>query len=196
MILRILRRYLRILEKQELVQKCKLLTKHESAQVRPGATIKNRQNDPDKIRLGRLSVLDGEIMVMGWGGEVSIGDYSYVGERTKIWSGASIQIGDHVLISHNVNIIDTNSHHLNHLDRAAAFRELVESGPLVVNTGIVCGPIVIKDHAWINFNVAILKNVTIGTGSIIAPNSVVLSDVPDFCFYGGNPAKLIKRLSQ
>ncbi|MFT5914979.1 MAG: acetyltransferase-like isoleucine patch superfamily enzyme [Flammeovirgaceae bacterium] len=110
-------------------------------------------------------------------------------------SGVSVKIGNHVLVAHNVNIIDTNSHHIDYMDRARAFEDLLSVGPAKENTGIVCKPIVIEDNAWINFNSTILKGVRIGKGAIIGPNSVVLDDVPPFCFYAGNPAKFIKKIN-
>jgi len=38
---------------------------------------------------------------------------------------------------------------------------------------IKSAPVVIEDHVWIGFNVAILKRVTIGKGAIIGAGSVV-----------------------
>ena len=36
------------------------------------------------------------------------------------------------------------------------------------------------------------QNLNIGTGSVIAANSVVTKDVPPYAIVGGNPAKIIK----
>ncbi|MCB0501084.1 MAG: hypothetical protein KDD32_00210 [Bacteroidetes bacterium] len=52
----------------------------------------------------------------------------------------------------------------------------------------------IKDKAWIGFNVIILKGVTIGEGAVVGAGSVVTKDVPDYTIVVGNPAKLIKKL--
>ncbi|AKE63582.1 2,3,4,5-tetrahydropyridine-2,6-dicarboxylate N-acetyltransferase [Microcystis aeruginosa NIES-2549] len=59
---------------------------------------------------------------------------------------------------------------------------------------IKSAPVVIEDHVWIGFNVAILKRVTIGKGAIIGAGSVVTQDVEPFTVVAGNPAKIIKRL--
>jgi acetyltransferase-like isoleucine patch superfamily enzyme len=40
-----------------------------------------------------------------------------------------------------------------------------------------------------------MKGVTIGDNSIIAAGSLVVKDVDPNCLYGGNPAKLIKKLT-
>jgi len=59
---------------------------------------------------------------------------------------------------------------------------------------IKSAPVVIEDHVWIGFNVAILKRVTIGKGAIIGAGSVLTEDVEPFTVVAGNPAKIIKRL--
>ncbi|QTE47088.1 hypothetical protein J3L21_19740 [Mucilaginibacter rubeus] len=106
-----------------------------------------------------------------------------------------ITIGDHVLISHNVHIVDTNSHEVQHDERAESFMKTVKNGGnYLVKGSVQTAPIIIEDHVWINFNVIILKGVTIGTGAIIAAGSVVTKDVAPFTLVGGNPAKFIKSL--
>ncbi|WRH68887.1 MAG: DapH/DapD/GlmU-related protein [Planktothrix sp. GU0601_MAG3] len=55
-------------------------------------------------------------------------------------------------------------------------------------------PVIIEDHVWIGFNVAILEGVTIGKGAIIGASSVVTKDVEAFTVVAGNPAKVIKKL--
>ena len=58
------------------------------------------------------------------------------------------------------------------------------------------GPVIIGDNCWIGEGVAILSGVTVGKNSIIATNSVVTSDVPEFCVAVGIPAKVIKEIKQ
>lgn len=53
-------------------------------------------------------------------------------------------------------------------------------------------PICIKNDVWIAANVVLKPGVTIGNGAVIASNSVVTKDVPDYAIVGGIPAKIIK----
>lgn len=36
------------------------------------------------------------------------------------------------------------------------------------------------------------RDITIGTGAVIAAGSVVTKDIPSYCVVGGNPARIIK----
>lgn len=54
------------------------------------------------------------------------------------------------------------------------------------------GDVVIGSDVWLGEGVSIMPGVTIGHGAVIATNSTVVSDVPPYAIYGGNPAKLIK----
>lgn len=50
----------------------------------------------------------------------------------------------------------------------------------------------IGHDAWIGANSILKRGVKIGTGSVIAGNSVVTKDVPPYTIVGGNPARVIK----
>lgn len=54
------------------------------------------------------------------------------------------------------------------------------------------GGIVIGDHVLIGSDVKILKNVSIGSGSVIAANSVVTRSIPSNSLAGGVPARILK----
>ena len=54
--------------------------------------------------------------------------------------------------------------------------------------------IIIENDVWIGMNCIILKGVKIGTGSIIAAGSVVISNVDANSLYAGNSALKIKSL--
>ena len=47
---------------------------------------------------------------------------------------------------------------------------------------------------WCGLNVTVLKEVTIGEGSVVGANSLVLHDLPDNVLAGGSPAKVIRTL--
>jgi acetyltransferase-like isoleucine patch superfamily enzyme len=51
---------------------------------------------------------------------------------------------------------------------------------------------VIRHDVWIGTGVKVMRGVTIGTGSVVAANSIVTKDVPPYAIVGGTPAKIIK----
>ena len=55
------------------------------------------------------------------------------------------------------------------------------------------GDTVIGNDVWLCRDAVIMPGVHIGDGAVIAAESVVVSDVPPYSIYGGNPAKLIKK---
>lgn len=156
---------------------------HKKASFRPGARIYNIRGQRGAIKVDAHSTIAGELLTFRHGGLIDIGEWCYVGEGTRIWSAEHIRIGNRVLIAHNVNVHDTNSHPLNADERHRHFVDIVRHGhPATINT-IKSAAIRIGDDAWIGFNAIILKGVVIGEGSIISAGSIVNKDVPPNSLY-------------
>jgi maltose O-acetyltransferase len=116
-----------------------------------------------------------------FGKTIEIGEQTFINMNVVMLDGAQITIGSHVLIGPSVQFY-TASHSLDYRSR--------------LKWETFCKPITIEDSVWIGGNSVINQGVTIGARSVIAANSVVNSDVPPDCLYGGTPAKLIRRLDQ
>lgn len=56
-------------------------------------------------------------------------------------------------------------------------------------------PVIIGDNVWIGGDATILPGVTIGDNVVIGAGSVVTKDIPSNVVIAGNPAKIIKTLS-
>lgn len=101
--------------------------------------------------------------------------------RLTVQCSNSVKIGDNVLISSDVFIIDynhgTDPRTPNYLDN-----------PLETKGGVEIG-----DGAWIGNNCVILQNVSIGKKSIVGAGSVVTKSIPPYSIAVGNPAKVIKQ---
>lgn len=166
----------------------------DSTKVSPEAKIDNFAHDRSLISIGGDSIIRGQILIFAHAGKIQIGKDCYVGEGSRIWSSSSIVIGDRVLVSHDVNIHDTDSHSLNMEIRHQHFIEMNKNGhPKSASFDIQAKPVVIHDDVWIGFNSSILKGVTIGKGAVIAACSVVTKDVPEGTIVAGNPARVLKK---
>ena len=53
-----------------------------------------------------------------------------------------------------------------------------------------------NSKVWIGFNAIILKGVTIGEGAVVGAGSVVTKDVLPWTVVAGNPARLIREISE
>jgi acetyltransferase-like isoleucine patch superfamily enzyme len=161
----------------------------------PEAIVSNAR-DKSKIVVGKGTHIRGMLNVFRYGGQITIGEHCYIGDHSRIWSGDSVTIGNYVQIAHNVNVIDTNAHELNALERAERYMDLVNHGHWTDKGNVLTAPIIIHDYAWISLNATILKGVTIGEGAIVAANAMVTKDVAPYTMVGGNPARVIKNLTQ
>ncbi|KRQ98350.1 acyltransferase [Bradyrhizobium valentinum] len=165
----------------------------EGAALAPSARIRNIYGDTDRIQIGRHSHIMGELLTFGHGGQIQIGSWCYVGEGTRIWSAASIIIGDRVLISHSANIFDSLTHPLGAKARHEQIKQIFKTGhPYQISLDE--SPVRICNDAWVGANAMVLRGVTIGEGGVVAAGAVVTKDVPPFSIVAGNPAVLIKEL--
>jgi acetyltransferase-like isoleucine patch superfamily enzyme len=150
------------------------------------ARVVNLAREAGRVQVGANSVVAGELLVFPHGGRISIGEWCYVGENTRIWSAASVSIGDRVLISHGVNIHDCDSHPRDPVQRHRHFQAIRLQGHPRTLEGVPSAAVRIEDDAWIGFNVIVLKGVSIGARSIVAAGSIVTRDVPRDSIYIGD----------
>lgn len=110
-----------------------------------------------------------------------IGSYTYIGRNTNITKS---QVGRYCSIANNVSI-GQGEHRLDRVSTSTIF----EKTPWETLTLNDC---VIENDVWIGVDSIVLRGVRIGIGAVIAANSVVTKDVPDFAIVGGVPARLIR----
>jgi serine acetyltransferase len=111
-----------------------------------------------------------------------IGDGTYIGRFAQINAWRSVTIGCNVLIADRVFISDAD-HNYGDTER-----------PIRLQGDSFVGAVTLRDGCWIGIGSVILPGVTIGLNAVVAANSVVTQDVPDFAVFGGVPAKFIRQL--
>jgi acetyltransferase-like isoleucine patch superfamily enzyme len=99
----------------------------------------------------------------------------------------SITIGDRCLIGSGVVITDSD-HHVVDAHPVSARRTAT---PL----SVPADEVVIENDVFIGTRAIVLKGVRIGAGSVIAAGSVVTADVPAGVVAGGNPARVLRSLT-
>jgi acetyltransferase-like isoleucine patch superfamily enzyme/acyl carrier protein len=116
---------------------------------------------------------------------LTIGSHTIVSHGCSFTVGRQITIGSHCLIAANARLFDAPGHPTDPALRKAGN----PANPEDVR------PICIHDNVWIGTGAVIFPGVTVGEGSVVAIGAVVVSDVPPYTMVGGNPARMIQRLS-
>lgn len=166
----------------------------EGARLLASARILNAQASSDRICIGAHSVIGGELFVFRHGGSINIGDWSFVGPGTRIWSAAEVHVGHRVMISHGVSVFDSLTHPIGARARHEQFRCIAKQGhPDRIDLGE--RTVRIESDAWIGAGAIVLRGVTIGQGAIVGAGSVVTRDVPPSTICVGNPAQVLRALT-
>jgi len=156
---------------------------HPTAKVQIGDDFTmNSGNNFNRIGRQQKSML-----VVGINASLSIGNNVKI-SSTAIVSYNSIIIADNVMMGGNVVIYDTDFHSLNHEHRTAS------ESDWALNVTDGSKPVIIEKNVFIGAHSTILKGVTIGENSIIAACSVITKSVGANEIWGGNPARLLKKI--
>lgn len=113
--------------------------------------------------------------------QILIEDGCQIGKNFTISVSNKAHIEKNVLIGANVYIADCGH----------AYENIAEP---IMYQGVssYTNEVTIGEGTWLGINSVIVGNVRVGKGSIIAANSFVNKDVPDYSVVAGSPAKVIK----
>jgi acetyltransferase-like isoleucine patch superfamily enzyme len=112
-------------------------------------------------------------------GRIEIGAHTFINYGSSIAARASVKIGSHCHLGHYMFVMDNNQHD------AVRHWELPPSAPVVI-----------EDNVWIGSKVVILPGVRIGCRAVIGAGSIVTKDVPPRCVAAGNPARVLRHLTE
>lgn len=159
-------------------------------------TIQNDKQSLNNVRVGKDVRIFNFVNAYG----CSIDDGTKVGAFVEIQKGVSIGknckisshsflcegvvIEDNVFIGHNVTFINDRFPRATNAD-----------GSMQTEADWHAEPTCVKQGASIGSSVTILCGVTIGEHAIVGAGSVVLKDVPAHTIVAGNPAKVIREVS-
>lgn len=105
-----------------------------------------------------------------------IGHFSHIVAVHSVIIEEDVLIADRVYIGDNAHVYEDNS-------------------ISIINQGVKhTGDTVIGKGSWIGDNVCVISS-KIGKHCVIAANSVVVTDIPNYSIAAGNPAKVVKQYS-
>jgi acetyltransferase-like isoleucine patch superfamily enzyme len=145
--------------------------------------------------------LEGDCVIRGVlrlepAGILEIGRFCYLGDGVIVSAQSRIVIGEATLLAHGVQVFDNNSHPIAADRRELQFRRMMgvkdKAGAIPIDTA----PVEIGRRCWIGMNSLVMKGVAIGDDTIVAAGSVVVTSLPAGVVAAGNPAKIIRELSE
>ncbi|MBC8530510.1 sugar O-acetyltransferase [Gehongia tenuis] len=130
----------------------------------------------------------------------SIGENVMVGQGFLCNLGYNIHLGDRFYANANVTLLDLGEIRFGKNcmvgPNAALYAVEHELLPAGRNDSAYGVPITVEDDVWIGGSAVVLGGVRIGRGAVIAAGAVVTKDVPAMTVAAGNPARVVRRLTE
>ncbi len=120
-----------------------------------------------------VNIYNTAVVYMPW--NLTVGEWSAIGEHALIYNLGPVTIGRRVTVSHRAHLC-AGTHDYTKPDM-----------PLLKP------PINIADNVWICTDAFVGPGVTIGEGAVVGARAVAIKDVEPWTIVAGNPAHVIKR---
>lgn len=124
-------------------------------------------------KVGKKVLVLGSVRIdMPW--NLSIGDFSALGERVWVYNFGFVKIGDNTVVSQDT-VLCTATHDYTHPHMPLLWK-----------------PITIENQVWVAANCYIMPGVTISEGTVVGVNSLVTKDLPEWKVCVGQPCRPVK----
>jgi acetyltransferase-like isoleucine patch superfamily enzyme len=166
-----------------------MLAKIKRAMALTAALNRLTFNDADQIRALFSEIIGKKVdesfllippFYTAGGDEIRVGRNVFVNQNCTFYDLGGLDIADDVMIGPNVSLI-TTGHPLEPSRRRAA---------------TIGKRIAIERNVWIAAGAIVVGGVTVGENSVVAAGSVVTRDVAASTLVGGNPARVIRSISE
>lgn len=117
------------------------------------------------------------------GAKIEIGDNVGISGAT-IYARKGITIGDNTMIGGNAKILDNDFHPIEAEARIRDDKDMIRAKEIVIGK-----------NCFIGCNSIILKGTVLGDNCVVGAGAVVSGKYEDNCVIAGNPAKVVKKLS-
>lgn len=161
------------------------------------------------VNKGSFTVHKGSIIRVAKGATLVFDKKAWIGKDVEIEAGSHLNIGkdtsiqDHCTLLGNITIgngclfaknvyISSGQHYFDYKPHF-----FIKDQDLLIreNDGLASkhhASVIIEDDCWIGINTVIMRNITVGKGSVVGSNSVVTHDIPPYTIAAGIPAKVIR----
>lgn len=106
---------------------------------------------------------------------LTIGEFTVVGDNATLYCLGEVQIGSHSTISQNAHIC-AGTH--DYSEPQFPLRRV---------------PVTIGDHCWVAADAFVGPNVTVGDGAVLGARGVAMTDLDPWTVYAGNPCVGLKK---
>jgi acetyltransferase-like isoleucine patch superfamily enzyme len=113
---------------------------------------------------------------------VRIGDRCLIGRASGVVGHLSVEIEDDVWTGHHVYITDQNHGYDDPV--LPISQQAMRERPVRIGAG-----------SWLGHGTVVLPGATIGRRVVIGANSVVRGEIPSSCVAAGNPARVVRQLT-
>ena len=132
-----------------------------------------------EVRLGRFTWIGDRSKIRCHEGVVEIGAHTVLGQECTISAYKRVSIGEQCVIADRAMFIDFD-HVVSDVERPIRLQ------------GIYSRDVVVGSNVWIGYGAQILRGVTIGDNAVIGSGAVVTRDIPANAVAVGVPARLIR----
>lgn len=159
--------------------------------VLPKTEYEKREQILDELvpNRGKNAYFQGPVY-FDYGVFTTVGENFYANYNLTILDCCPVKIGNNVFIGPNCSLL-TPMHGFLPSDRNLRTRENGELYDLEY-----AKPITIGNDCWLCGNVVICGGVTVGEGCVIGAGSVVTRDLPPYSLAVGNPAKVVRKITE
>ena len=128
------------------------------------------------------------------------GEFIHVEQPFHCDYGKNIEVGENFFANYNLTVLDVGKVKIGDNVQFAPNVSLYTAGhpihPVSRNSGYEYGiDITIGDNVWLGGNVVVVPGVTIGNNVVVGAGSVVTKDLPDNVIAVGNPARVIREIT-
>ena len=139
------------------------------------------------LREGRLTIgphayFEPGVWLTSDTGRIAIGGGSLLNLDVMVAAVESVTIGDHCMLANGCVVTD-GDHRFDDPETPVPWQGFTSKGSVVIG-----------DNVWLGAHVVVTSGVTIGRRAVIGANSVVTSDIPEFCVAAGAPARVLRTL--